>query len=293
MNTFSVKVAAVRQEAEEIKSFTLVHPSGGELSRFTPGAHIDVHVPSGVVRQYSLCNGPDETGYYLIAVKREPNSRGGSRTMHDLVREGDIITISAPRNNFPLDVTAKRHLLLAGGIGVTPFLSMARHLRAAGAAFEMQYFTRSIAHTAFHKLLSAPEFKGNVTFHYAVEPDSLHAYLRKLLWQRPEDGHLYLCGPRAFMDLVESTAAPTWPPEAVHLEYFFADPALLAGPQDTFQVKLVRSGGTYTVPAGKSIVHALAEHGIVVPISCEQGGMRNMLDRSLGGDTRLPRCLSH
>jgi vanillate O-demethylase ferredoxin subunit len=191
--------------------------------------------------------------------------------MHERVKEGDTLRISAPRNNFALVPDANYHLLLAGGIGITPLLSMTRHLLATGASFELQYFSRSIQHTAFHKLLSSPEFKGRVVFHYALEPDAVRAYLRKLLWRHPPGAHLYLCGPRPFMDLVETTAAPTWAPEAVHLEYFAADPASLSGPRENFKVRLARSGGDYVVPADKSIVHALSEQGVHIETSCEQG----------------------
>lgn len=269
--TLQVRVAKITALTPEIKSFELTGVDGDELPTFTPGSHIDVHIAAGLVRQYSLCNGPEDKSSYFIAVKREPASRGGSQAMHERIRAGEIITISEPRNNFSLYREAKHHLLLAGGIGVTPLLGMARHLLAQGAAFELQYFTRSIEHTAFHDRLSCPEYRGKVTFHYALEPEGLRAYLRKLLWHRPKEGHLYLCGPRPYMDLVEETASHTWPPEAVHLEYFTADPASLAGPRDTFAVKLARSGGTYDIPEEQTIVQALAEHGITIETSCEQG----------------------
>jgi vanillate O-demethylase ferredoxin subunit len=258
-------------EAQEVRSFELVSANDDPLPPFSAGSHIDVHVAPGLVRQYSLCNGPEDRDRYLIAVKLEPESRGGSRAMHETIAVGDVITIGAPRNNFAIDPSARRHLLLAGGIGVTPLLSMARHLIAAGASLELQYFTRSVGHTAFHDELSRPPFADHVKFHYAIEPEALRAYLRKLLWHRPEGAHLYLCGPRPFMDLVETTAAPTWPPEAVHLEYFTADPLALAGVQDTFEVRLGHSGATYVIPAGKSIVEALAEQGVHIETSCEQG----------------------
>jgi vanillate O-demethylase ferredoxin subunit len=160
---------------------------------------------------------------------------------------------------------------------------MAQHLLVSNASFELQYFSRSIQHTAFHELLSGPEFT-KVNFHYALEPEAVRAYLRKLLWHRAEDAHLYLCGPRAFMDLVETTAAPTWPPEAVHLEYFAADPNSLAGPRDTFTVKLARSGGEYRIPADRSIVEALADKGITIDTSCEQGVCGTCLTGVLEGE---------
>ena len=270
MNKLAVKVNRIRAEARDIKSFELVSTNGA-LPGFAAGSHIDVEIAPGMTRQYSLCNGPDDNGRYLIAVKREPESRGGSRAMHERIREGDSLTISAPRNNFAVESGAGHHLLLAGGIGVTPILSMARHLLAARASFDVHYFSRSLEHTAFRDVLADPAFKGKVNFHYALEPDGLRAYLRKLLWFRAPDAHVYLCGPRPFMDLVEATAAATWPPESVHLEYFVADPRSLAGAQDEFQVTLARSGGTYTIASGCTIVEALGGHGIRIETSCEQG----------------------
>ena len=271
MGELTVTVRAVRDEAADVRSFELASADGAALPPFTAGAHIDVHVAPGLVRQYSLCNDPRETDRYVIAVKREPASRGGSQAMHERVRAGDRLTIGAPRNNFALASGAAHHLLFAGGIGITPLLAMARHLLAAGASFQLVYFSRSIAHTAFHDLLSRPEYRGRVAFHYALEPEQVRAYVRKLLWHRPKDAHLYLCGPRPFMDLVETTAASTWPPEAVHLEYFAADPAALGGPREHFVVKLARHGGEFEIPDGRTIIEVLAEKGIVVDTSCEQG----------------------
>lgn len=271
MKELAVTVKRIKDEAAEIRSFELVSADGGMLPPFTPGSHIDVHLADNLVRQYSLCNRPDERQSYLIAVKSEPASRGGSQAMHERVREGDTLDISKPRNNFPLVAGARHHLLVAGGIGVTPLLSMAKQLLAENASFSLQYFTRSIPHTAFHELLSRREFGSRVAFHYALEPDQVRAYLRRLLWTHAEGGHLYLCGPRPFMDLVEATAAPTWPPQCVHLEYFTADPASLAGARASFIVKLARSGGEYEIPPDKSIVQVLAEHGVTVETSCEQG----------------------
>ena len=266
-----VRVERIRPESPEIKSFELVSATREPLPEYTPGSHIDVHIDAGVVRQYSLCNGPAERERYVIAVKREAASRGGSRAMHERIAEGDVLSISAPRNHFPIDPKATHHLLLAGGIGVTPLISMARHLQSCGASFDLQYFTRSVEHTAFHAVLSRPHFDGKITFHYALDPDGLHAYLHRLLWRRPEGAHLYVCGPRPFMDLVETTASATWPPEAVHTEYFTADPMAYAGPREAFEVRLARRGGAYKIPADKSIVGALAEYGVEIPTSCEQG----------------------
>jgi len=278
-----VRVVKVRDEAIDIKSFELASDSGAPLPPLTPGSHIDVHLGPGLVRQYSLCNGPADANRYRIAVKREPDSRGGSATMHERLKEGDSIDISEPRNNFALKSHPGPALLIAGGIGITPILSMALHLLHAGREFSLQYFTRSIAHTAFHDLLSEKRFLNKVTFHYAIEPDAVHSYLRKLLWHRPDNSALYLCGPRPFMDVVESTAAATWPPESVNLEYFSADPAAMSGPRDTFTIRLASTGRDYIVAAEQSIVQALRAAGVGIETSCEQGVCGTCLTGVLSG----------
>jgi vanillate O-demethylase ferredoxin subunit len=276
MDWTAARVVQVRDEAIDIKSFELAGADGAPLPPFTPGSHIDVALADGLVRQYSLCGAlcaalpgaPSVT--YRIAVKREPQSRGGSSAMHQLV-QGDQLRIGAPRNHFEMDHSGAPAVLVGGGIGITPLLSMAHAMLADGRPFTLHYFTRSMAHTAFHAELSAPSFAGKVSFHYATEPDQVRAYLRKVLWHHDDDAQLYLCGPRPFMDMVQDTASATWTPEAVHLEYFGANPNALAGAMDSFTVRLARSGGEYRVDAGQSIVEALAAHGIAIETSCEQG----------------------
>ena len=281
--TLAVRVANIRDEALDIKSFELVSAQGDTLPAYSAGSHIAVHLNQGLTRQYSLCGALGASDRYLIAVKREPNSRGGSAAMHAL-KVGDILTIGTPRNNFPLHAAAPHHLLVAGGIGITPLLGMARELNATGASFDLQYFTRSIEHAPFHELLSQPQFRGKVKFHYALDPERVRAYLRKLLWHRPDQAHLYLCGPKPFMDLVEATAAPTWQPEAVHLEYFSADPASLSEQGEAFEIVIASTGAHYVVPPGKSIAQVLAENGTQVPTSCEQGVCGTCLTGVLDGE---------
>ena len=267
----TLRVESIRVETEEIKSFRLVPINRKPLPAFTPGGHLSLQLPDGLTRQYSLCNGPGDKSAYHIAVKREPDSRGGSRVLHERVAEGDALQVMAPRNHFPIERSAKHHLLLAGGIGITPLLSMARHLQASGSSFELQYFTRGIKFAAFHEVLSQPEFSGKVNFHYALDPQSLRIYLHSLLRQRPDGGHLYACGPRPFMDLVEDIAAVAWPAEAIHMEFFAADPLASSGPRQPFEIMLARTRASYTVPAEKTILQVLAEHGVRVLNSCEQG----------------------
>ncbi len=150
------RIARIVREALDICSFELVDPDGDGLPRFSAGSHIEVHLPNGLVRQYSLCNDPVDTHRYQIAVLRDPASRGGSAAMHDLV-EGQLLHISDPKNYFELAAGAKRSLLLAGGIGITPILCMAAHLENMHAEFELHYCTRSRERTAFvNRLTSGP-----------------------------------------------------------------------------------------------------------------------------------------
>jgi vanillate O-demethylase ferredoxin subunit len=280
----AVRVLSIRQETEEIKSFRLARVDGKALQPWGPGAHLSIDLPDGLTRQYSLVNGPDERDAYHVAIKREAESRGGSRAMHERVAVGDTLVIAGPRNHFPLEKSAKRHLLLAGGIGITPLYSMARHLVKMGVEFELQYFTRSVKHTAFHAELSTPEFASKVTFHYALDPDGLKIYLHKLLHERPAGTHLYVCGPRPFMSLVEDIASATWPAEAIHMEYFGADPAASSAPRTPFEVELARTQKIIPVPAEKTILEALAEQGVRVVSSCSQGVCGTCITGVLDGE---------
>ena len=268
---FPVRVKRIAFEAANIKSFELVSPAGSDLPPFTPGAHIIVKLEDGLLRQYSLCNDPAETGRYVIAVKHVADSRGGSRAMHEAVKEGDLLTVSSPKNHFAMVDSAGPCILVAGGIGITPLLSMARHMLAKGKSFELHYFARSVDQAAFHDLLSSAEFARHVKLHYSVEHNRLRETLQTLLGSRPAEAQMYLCGPPPFMALVEEAAAPNWPSGSVHIEYFNANPLASAGERRPFEVTLARTGGTFTVPASKSIIAVLAEHGVCVETSCEQG----------------------
>jgi len=266
-----MRVVRIADEAQDIRSFELVDERGGPLPPFTAGAHIDLHLGAGLIRQYSLCNGPEQTGSYTVAVKHEAQSRGGSSAMHERLRVGDRIGVTGPRNNFPLAADAREHLLLAGGIGVTPLLSMARHLRAKGDVFRLEYFTRSASHTAFSDPLTSTEFAESVTLHHGVEPADMAAYLRERLAWRPDGRHVYACGPRPFMKLVQEMAAQSYPAEAVHLEHFQADPSIDSAPRERFTIRLARCGKEMEVTEGESMVDVLTRHGIRLEVMCQQG----------------------
>jgi vanillate O-demethylase ferredoxin subunit len=268
--SLKVRVRRIARETADIKSFELVSADGSALPAWSAGAHIDVRPYGAPVRQYSLCGVPGARDAYRIAVKNAPDSRGGSRAMHQRVSVGDTLDISAPRNHFALEGGARHHVLIAAGIGITPLHAMAQELQAHGASYELHYFTRSIEETAFHQELSCERYAGNVNFHYGVG-DRLRELLGQLLRQCPQGHHLYMCGPRRFTDVIGEVTAGTWPPEAIHVEYFGGDPAVTAVPGGAFEVQLQRSKRTIAVAADCSIADALCAHGIDVATSCREG----------------------
>jgi vanillate O-demethylase ferredoxin subunit len=281
--TLSVRVARKTQEALDISSFELVTADGSALPVFTAGAHLDVHLSSGLTRQYSLCNTPGDNHRYQIAVLRDAASRGGSREMHDDVHEGQLLQISAPKNHFPLAANARRSLLLAGGIGVTPILTMAEQLTASAAPFEMHYCTRSTERTAFAQRIAQAPFSANVQHHFDDGATAQKLDLRVLL-SAPHDGvHLYVCGPRGFMDAVLATArAQGWPESQLHYEFFGAE-VLHSDSDASFEVKIASSGKMVVVPKDQSVTQALAAAGVEILTSCEQGVCGTCLTRVLEG----------
>lgn len=283
MEHLAVKVLRKKREAEGIASFELAREDGAPLPAFSAGSHIDVQVPGGLTRQYSLCNDAAEQHRYRIAVLRDPASRGGSVAMHDAVHEGDVIHISEPRNHFPLQ-HASRSLLFAGGIGVTPLLCMAQRLAAIGADFTLHYCTRSVERTAFRAEIAASAFADRVRFHFDAGPPEQKLDLEDVVGTRDADTRLYVCGPAGFIDHVVGTAkAKGWRADRIHLEYFGAVSHDSSG--DTpFDVRIASSGKTYKVAAGQSVVQALMEHGIEILTSCEQGVCGTCITRVLDGE---------
>jgi ferredoxin-NADP reductase len=266
-------VDRIHQEAPGILSFRLVDPEGKPLPGYTPGAHVDVTVPGGIVRQYSLCGDPADPGAYLIAVKLEAASRGGSRTLHADVRPGSVLDVGAPRNLFALDRSAAEHLMFGAGIGITPLLNMAFLLARGDTPWTLHYFARSAADAAFAGLLARDPFAAHVRFHYGLQPEALDAALDAGLAAAATGGaaHVYTCGPAPFMDRVVARAAVGRPEDAIHLEHFKADPVAAPGEDHAFELKLANSGQLLAVPAGATIVEVLARAGIQVDTSCREG----------------------
>lgn len=282
-STLSVRVARKAVEAQDIVTLELVATNGSALPAFGAGAHVDVQLPGGITRQYSLCNDPQETHRYLIGVLRDPASRGGSKTVHDLVKEGDVLQISTPKNHFPLAHDAKKSLLLGGGIGITPILCMAERLANTGADFELHYATRSAQRTAFRERIGKSSFASKVAFHFDDGAAEQKLDLAQLL-VKPEAGtHLYVCGPKGFMDAVLNTAREKgWPEDQLHYEFFGAEVAK-SDSDASFEIKLASSGRIVMVPKDKTVTQALAEAGVEIMMSCEQGVCGTCLTRVLEG----------
>lgn len=281
--SIAVQVRRKRQEALDIASFELVRPDGTALPGFSAGAHIDVMLPGGVVRQYSLCNEDGDPRHYRIAVLRDPKSRGGSVAMHDRV-EGETLTISKPRNHFPL-VHARRTLLFAGGIGITPLLCMAQRLSATHADFELHYCTRSAERTAFLDEIRGSSFAAKVHLHFDDGPPVQRLEAARALGAPAADVHAYVCGPAGFIDHVLASAVQGgWRQEQLHREYFGNVPATSVVPGGAFQVRIASSGLTCDVPEDRSVVEVLRAQGIDIPTSCEQGVCGTCITRVLQGE---------
>lgn len=283
--TLDVRVRSVIYETDDILRFELAPLDGGELPAFTAGAHVDVHVADGVIRQYSLCGDPANRNSYQIAVLNERQGRGGSKALHDTFHAGKVVTISAPRNHFPLMGGAKRHLLLAGGIGVTPMIAMIHALEADGADWSMHYCTRAPEKTAFIDRLKPLIARGKVHVHHDGGDPKKGLDLAATLADASSGAHLYYCGPGGFMSAV-ATASRHWPDGTVHFEYFAAPADKPAEDRENkpFQVTVKSTGETLDVPADKSIVEVLREHGHYIDTSCEDGFCGTCLTRYVEGE---------
>jgi phthalate 4,5-dioxygenase reductase component len=259
------KVTARKNLTSSIVEFTLVPEGGGEVPEFEPGAHITVETPSGAMRRYSLVNDGNNPENLIIAVKREVGSRGGSVSMHDDAQVGHVLKISQPENSFPL-VPAQKYLLIAGGIGVTPILGMARHLKAAGKTFDFIYCTRTAEDAAYLDEVRALGPKV-IVHHDNGELEKLYDFWDQ--FETPDAGHVYCCGPAPLMEEIKAVSGH-WSEGRVHFEDFKGVDVVRA--DDTaFHVTLENTGQTIEIPADRSILEALREAGIHTTSSCESG----------------------
>ena len=260
-----LRVFMARHTTADVLHLTLTHPIRPELPEWTAGAHVDLRLQDGRIRQYSLCGDPSDRSKYEIAVKLEALGRGGSKWIHENLKEGAIAHVSAPRNNLPISAAAERHILVAGGIGITPFLSMAKTFKSQGKNFIVHYCARSPQDAPLPSELidicgprlqcwfsnSGPRFKPELIGHYSPTT------------------HVYVCGPERLLDSVKTHLAD-WPEEQVHGEIFQAtlDENFKAEP---FEVTIASSGQRLVVPADKSLLDVLRESGWALPSSCGLG----------------------
>ena len=281
--TLHLDVAGIAAVTPSIRQIELTLADGGVLPAFTAGAHIDLALGNGLERSYSLLNDPVETHRYLIAVLREADSRGGSVWVHDHLRAGDRLVSSAPTNNFPLNEAGETHILIAGGIGITPLKAMAHRLIAQRSEFALHYCARDEERAAYLAEL------------HALLGSRLHLYLDggdiargldvgKLLASRPSAAHVYVCGPAGLIRAARE-AARDWPKGSVHYELFRGSEADIA-PRSTdqpFEIRLARAGKTLIVPADRSILDVLKANGIKVKTLCTEGVCGTCRVKLLGG----------
>ena len=268
-STLDVRIKAVTYEAERINSYELRPLTGRALPAFTAGAHIDVHLPHGATRSYSLINPQDETHRYVIGVALDAASAGGSRYVHEHLRAGDRLRISPPVNNFALAEDAPLSVLIAGGIGVTPIYCMVQRLETLDRAWQLHYSARTREVAAFLEPLEALRAKGRaVVLNFDYEPGGKLLDIAGIVASAPAEAHLYCCGPTPMLEAFEQ-AVKDRPPGSVHVEYFSAKeaPARTGG----FTVVLAKSNCSVFVEEGKTILETLLEEGIDPAHSCMEG----------------------
>ena len=267
----SVVVAKKTIEAYNMASFELVPSDGAALAAFSPGSHIDVAIPGGFVRQYSLANPATERHRYLIGIWRDANSRGGSKTMYDTVKEGDTLAVSLPRNRFRAPKSTKRAILIARGIGATAILSIADHLKSQDIPFEFHYVYALMSPGSFKTIIESSKFAENVTYYREAAADSQLINPAAILSDRPDDMQLFICGVDWWQDPIINLARQKgFSEERIHVERFTAK---LAAPllDKVFDVKIASTGAVFQVPGDKTVTAFLEEKGVKIPTSCEQG----------------------
>ncbi|MGY4400716.1 PDR/VanB family oxidoreductase [Bradyrhizobium sp. USDA 3315] len=290
-DTLELLVRQIRFEALGVHSYELVDAKGRPLPEVTAGSHIDVHLPNGIVRQYSLSNDPAERHRYVFAVLKDEAGRGGSKALHHNVHVQDVVRIGYPRNNFHLDEAASKYVLLAGGIGITPLKAMCHRLEAIGASYALHYCTKGPEYTAFKDELANSGLQRKVHLHHDGGDYNKGLDIGALLRTHEKGTQIYYCGPAGFMKACSSATAH-WPKGSVHFEHFAA-PVLqissngatppVAG-LDEFDVEIASSGRRVHVAAEQSIVEALTGAGIEVETSCVSGLCGSCKVRYLAGE---------
>lgn len=254
--------------------------NGSELPTATPGAHIDVHLPNGLIRQYSLCGKVTDKDYE-IAILKEPQSRGGSDYIHDSLKLGDTLTISSPKNLFALAPRANKTILIAAGIGITPILTMAEHLLQQGADFSLHYCVKSPEQAAYIERIKTSGLAEFTHFHFS---QSGRIKLPEVIQSAQHDLHLYVCGPPEFNDtVIEYALDKNWQTSNIHREYFTA--AVIDHSVDTsFEIEINSSSNILIVPADQTILNVLEDNGFFIPVACEEGVCGTCITGLLSGE---------
>ncbi|MCQ9617455.1 PDR/VanB family oxidoreductase [Paenalcaligenes niemegkensis] len=269
-----VVLRQIRYEAKGINSYEFVSADGRDLPAFTAGAHIDVHIEPGLIRQYSLCNDPRERHRYVIAVLKDPQGRGGSKRLHEILRVQESVSISVPRNHFELAPVADHAILIAGGIGITPLKSMAHALEEEGTSFELHYCTRTSETTAFQDDMQGWQSNGKLHLHLDQGNPEKGLCLNTLLADIRPNTQVYYCGPQGFMKAC-AQATEHWPEGTVRCEHFKAPEPREQDAQQlengAFMAQIASTGQLIHVAANESLSDALAGAGVVVPTSCVSG----------------------
>lgn len=278
----ALRVHGIEPVAHDTLMFTLLPAEGSTLPPFTAGAHIELQLSADLARSYSLLNAPTETHRYQIAVHRSASSKGGSEYLHRHVQEGQILQSAAPRNLFALEESATHSCLIAGGIGITPLMSMAKRLTALGRSWELHYCARTPAHAGWmQELTDLAHASGNqVFFHFDEMPDGQRLDIAQLVQRSIPGTHFYCCGPSGMLQAFEDATAHC--PDRRHVEYFTAKSE--AAREGGFELVLSRSGKCLQVPAGCSILDVVTQAGVDVPTSCREGICGSCETRIISGE---------
>jgi len=281
--TQSVVISEKVQLTDEIVQFTFANNQDTPLAPFEAGAHIDIFLLPEVTRQYSLFNAWHHGEEYKIAIKMEMDGRGGSKHICKTFKVGDEVTVSNPRNHFALEKSARHYILMGGGIGITPVISLAEQLIEQGdASFELHYFARSEQDAAFSDYLNQERFNGRVFTHWDDGPEEQKLDLADKFAAVQEQTQIYMCGPQGFMSAIEN-ACQHWPEGSLKQEHF-ASAVSSDAPKDPFNVRLQKSNIDVSVAENQSLSEALKEHGIIVNISCSEGVCGECLCNVVSGD---------
>jgi vanillate O-demethylase ferredoxin subunit len=277
-HNIKLRVKAISWETELVKAVELRSLDGSELPKFTAGSHVDLHLPIGLVRSYSLLNPQRERHRYVVGIARDRDSRGGSRYIHDDLKVGDVLPVTPPRNLFPIDETAETSVLIGGGIGITPIISMVQRLDELGRNWRLYCAARSRKDAPFIDRLVV--YGDSVSFHFDNEAAGL-LDVESIVAGAPAGAHLYCCGPTLMLSTF-TAAARKRDPGCIHIERF--SPADDAATDGGFLVELARTGRTLAVPKGSTILETLRNAGISPLCSCQQGICGSCETRVIAGE---------